>query len=51
MHWAIKSHPHHLRYAARIVLIDLVDSAPAAPPACVPRLDTDHWQARFGKAH
>src|SRR6516164_3819844 len=37
MHRTIESHPHHLRYTARIVAVRLVD------------LNTDHRQARFGK--
>jgi len=48
MHRAIQSHPHHLRHAARIVAVGLVDLRLQQRPH-VPRLDTDHRQAYFGK--
>src|SRR5260221_2421460 len=48
MHRAIKSCPHHLRHAARVVAVGLVDLRLQHRPH-VPRLDTDHWQACFGK--
>jgi hypothetical protein len=47
-HRAIKPGPHHLRYAARIVAVRLVDLRPQHGPH-VPCLNTDHWQARFGE--
>src|ERR1700688_4211482 len=49
MHWAVKSRPHHLRHAARIVAVGLVDLRLQYRPH-VPRLDTDHRQARFGQS-
>src|SRR5262245_38438330 len=49
MHRAIKSHTHHLRQAARIVAVGLVDLRLQHRPH-VPRLDTDHRQARFGES-
>src|SRR5467141_1647148 len=48
MYRTIKADSHHLRYAARIVAIRLVDLRLQYRPH-VPRLDTDHWQACFGK--
>src|SRR6201987_1031311 len=48
MHWTVKPHPHHLRNTARIVAIGLVDLR-LQHRLHVPRLDTDHRQARFGK--
>src|SRR5260221_14479143 len=48
MHRSIKPHPHHLRYAARIVAVRLVDLRLQHGPH-VPRLNTNHWQARFGE--
>jgi hypothetical protein len=48
MHRTIKPHPHHLRYAARIVAVGLVDLR-LQRCSHVPRLDADHWQARFGE--
>src|SRR6266404_5482760 len=48
MHRAIKSRPHHLRHAARIVAVGLVDLRLQHRPH-VRRLETDHWQACFGK--
>src|SRR6266566_3805907 len=48
MHRAIKPGPHHLRYAARIVAVGLVDLRPQHRPH-MSRLNTDHWQARFGE--
>ena len=41
MHRAIQSRPHHLRHAARIIAIGLVDLRLQHRPH-VPRLDTDH---------
>src|SRR5665811_1757372 len=43
---AVKSRPHHLRHAARIVSVRLVDLRLQHRPH-VPRLDTDHRQACF----
>ena len=43
-----KSRPHHLRDAAGIVAVGLVDLGLQYRPH-VPRLDTDHRQARFGE--
>src|ERR1700721_1402353 len=48
MHRAIKPRPHHLGHTARIVAIRLVDLRLQNRPH-VPRLDTDHRQACFGK--
>src|SRR5882762_11548443 len=48
MYRTIKANSHHLRYAARIVAIGLVDLRLQYRPH-VPRLDTDHWQACIGK--
>src|SRR5215831_7131744 len=48
MHRAIEPHPHHLRYAARIVAVCLVDLCLQHRPH-VPRLNADHRQARFGE--
>src|SRR5580704_12483054 len=48
MHRAVKPHPHHLRDAACIVAIRLVDLRLQHGPH-VPRLNTDHRQARFGE--
>src|ERR1700740_3305234 len=48
MHWTVKPHPHHLRNTARIVAIGLVDLR-LQHRLHVPRLDTDHRQARFGE--
>src|SRR5271166_3768642 len=48
MHQAIKSHPHHLRDAARIVAVGLVDLRLQHRPH-VPRLNTEHRQSRFRK--
>src|SRR5580693_2876159 len=48
MHWAIKSRPHHLRDATRIVAVGLVDLRLQHRPH-VPRLDADHRQACLGK--
>src|SRR5439155_2544377 len=48
MHRTIEPHPHHLRYAARIVAVRLVDLCLQHRPY-VPRLNTDHRQARFGE--
>jgi hypothetical protein len=42
MHRAIKTHPHHLCDAARIVAIRLVDLS-LEHRLHVPRLDTEHW--------
>jgi len=49
MHRPIKSHTHHLRYAARIVAVCLVDLRLQRRPH-VPRLNADHRQARFGES-
>src|SRR6266480_6218068 len=49
MHWTIKPHPHHLRDAACIVAVRLVDLR-LQHRLHVPRLDTDHWQARFAES-
>src|SRR3970040_1395757 len=49
MHRTIKPHPHHLRYAARIVAVRLVDLRLQHRPH-VPRLDADHRQARFSES-
>src|SRR5205085_3513809 len=46
MHRPIKSGPHHLRHAARIVAVGLVDLRLQHRPH-VPGLDTDHRQACF----
>src|SRR6266850_863769 len=48
MHRAIKSRPHHLCDATRIVAVGLVDLSPQHRPH-VPRLDADHRQAGLGK--
>src|SRR5262249_46635008 len=48
MHRAIKPGPHHLRYAARIVAVRLVDLRPQHGPH-VPCLNTDHRQPCFGE--
>src|SRR5258706_6019774 len=48
MHRTIKSHPHHLRDATRIVAVGLVDLR-LQHRRHVPRLDTDHRQAGLGK--
>jgi hypothetical protein len=47
MHRTVKPHPHHLRNTARIVAVGLVDLC-LQDRLHVPRLNTDHWQARFG---
>src|SRR5258705_2908169 len=49
MHRTIKPHPHHLPYAACIVAVRLVDLR-IKHRLHVPRLDTDHWQARFAES-
>src|SRR6476661_1092838 len=48
MHRTVKPNSHHLGHAARIVAVGLVDLRLQHRPH-VPRLDTDHWQARFGE--
>src|SRR2546430_3527881 len=48
MHRSIKPGPHHLRYATRILAVRLVDLRLQHRPH-VPRLNTDHRQARFGE--
>src|SRR5437762_217844 len=48
MHWAVKSHSHHLRDAARIITIGFVDLC-LQHRSHVPRLNTDHRQVRFTK--
>ena len=45
----VKPHPHHLRNAAGIIAIGLVDLCLQHRPH-VPRLNTDYRQARFGKS-
>jgi hypothetical protein len=40
MDWAIKLHPHHLRHAARVIAVGLVDLRLQYRPH-VPRLNTD----------
>ncbi len=49
MHRTIKPRPHHLRDAASIVAVRLVDLRLQHRPH-VPRLNTDHRQARFGES-
>src|SRR5215813_8878974 len=49
MHRTIEPHPHHLCYAARIVSVGLVDLRLQHGPH-VSRLNTNHWQARFGES-
>src|SRR6266481_6124281 len=46
MHRSIKPHPHHLRYAACVIAICLVDLCFQHGPH-VPRFNTNHWQAHF----
>src|ERR1700740_1270289 len=48
MYRAVKPHPHHLCHATRIVAVGLVDLSLQHRPH-VPRLNADHWQARFGE--
>src|SRR6266567_711620 len=48
MHRSIKSHSHHLCHAARIVAVCLVDLRLQHGPH-MSRLNTNHWQARFGE--
>src|SRR5438132_11826656 len=48
MHRSIKPHSHHLCYAARIVAVCLVDLRLQHRPH-MSRLNTNHWQARFGE--
>src|SRR5215831_5386218 len=48
MDGTIKPNPHHLRYAARIVAVRLVDLRPQHGPH-VPCLNTDHRQACFSE--
>src|SRR6266481_5085131 len=48
MHRSIKPHSHHLCYAARIVAVCLVDLRLQHRPH-MSRLNTNHWQARFGQ--
>src|SRR5271166_5611060 len=48
MHRTVKPDPHHLRDAARIVAVRLVDLR-LQHRLHVPRLNTDHRQARFGE--
>src|SRR6266699_6078261 len=47
MHRSIKPHSHQLCYAARIVAVCLVDLRQHGPH--MSRLNTNHWQARFGE--
>src|SRR6266566_4841805 len=49
MHRAIKPRPHHLRYAARIVAVRLVDLR-LQHRLHVPRLNADHRQSCFGES-
>src|SRR5476651_1403247 len=46
---SIALRPHHLRHATRIVAVGLVDLRLQHRPH-MPRLDTDHRQARFGQS-
>src|SRR6266480_2366771 len=48
MYRSIEPHSHHLCYAARIVAVCLVDLRLQHGPH-MSRLNTDHWQARFGE--
>ena len=48
MHRAVKPRPHHLRDAARVIAVRLVDLR-LQHRLHVPRLDTDHGQACFRK--
>src|SRR6516164_8087079 len=48
MRRAIKSHPHHLRDAARVVAISLIDLRLQHRPHMA-RLNTDHRQICFGE--
>src|SRR5664279_4043371 len=48
MNRTVKPNPHHLRNTTRVVAVGLVDLCLQHRPH-VPRLDTDHRQARFGK--
>src|SRR6201981_3994880 len=45
----VKSYPHHLCHAASVITVGLVDLRLQYRPH-VPRLDTDHRQARFSKS-
>jgi hypothetical protein len=49
MHRAMEPHPYHLRDAMGIVAIRLVNLRLQHRPHA-PRLNTDHWQACFGKS-
>src|SRR6266702_8336362 len=49
VHRTIEPHPHHLRYAARIVAVRLVDLC-LQHGSHVSRLNTNHRQARFGES-
>src|SRR5476651_1658870 len=49
MHWAIKPNPHHLRDAACIITVRLVDLR-FQHGLHVPSLDTDHRQPCFGES-
>ena len=48
MNRTVKPHPYHLCDATRIVAVRFVDLRLQCRPH-VPRLDTDHWQVRFGE--
>src|SRR6266568_796865 len=48
MHRSIEPHPHHLRYATRVIAVCLVDLRLQRGPH-VPRLNTDYRQACFGE--
>src|SRR5262245_58448464 len=49
MHRTIKPRPHHLRYAARIVAVRLIDLR-LQHRLHVPRLNADHRQSCFGES-
>src|SRR5215471_3490003 len=49
MHRTIETHPYHLRHAASVIAVGLVDLRLQHGPH-VPGLDTDHRQARFGQS-
>src|SRR5450631_4149309 len=49
MHRTVKPHPHHLCHTACVVAIRLVDLR-LQHRSHVPRLDTDHRQARLGQS-
>jgi hypothetical protein len=49
MYRTVKPHPHHLRDAARIVVVRLIDLR-LQYRLHVPRFNTDHRQLRFGES-